>query len=459
MRMTAAEVSRATGGRLAGSPGVVITGATVDSRRLRPGDLFVALPGERRDGHEFVAGALSVAAAALVRLGVELPPPPADRALIAVDDPLAAFHRLATAERERRSWRIAGITGSVGKTTTKEFLAHLLAARWVCGASAGNRNSTLGLPAELLSQPENVEVFVAEMGMSRAGELDVLGRIVRPDVVLYTRLAPTHTEFLKDMDAIIEAKAELLQHLRPGGVLVLNADDPAQERFSSAAAGRVVRYGRPDAAVRAERLEDLGLGGTRFDLVIGEARHPVTLQPPGAHQVENLVAAAAAAWVLGVDPGAIATEAGELRAAPRRGRLLHIGDGIELVDDSYNASPLAVGRMLELLRRAPGRRVAVLGEMYELGERATGAHAEAGRQAAASCDLLIAVGHRDARTLAASAREAGLDPAAVYHADDAEAAATLLKRVLRTGDVVLVKGSRGVGLDRAVDALVGEEAA
>ena len=456
MRRTASEIARLMRGRLTGSPGVRVTGASVDSRRLQEGDLFIALPGEHADGHTFVGQALTVASAALIREGAACAPPPPGRALIAVTDPLTAYHHLAADERERRDWRIAAITGSVGKTTTKELLAGLLAAAFVTGASAGNRNSTLGLPAELVSQPDTVEVFVAEMGMSHPGELDLIGRIVRPDLALYTRLAPAHTAFFKDMGAIVEAKAELLGHLREGGTLILNADDPFQETFGRRCPARVIRYGSPDAPVHAERIEDLGLDGTRFDLVTGDERATVTFRPPGLHQVENLVAAAAAAWALGMDAGAIAQQAQTLEAAPRRGRLLRLDGGIELVDDSYNASPLAVRRMLELLARASGRRVAVLGEMYELGELAASAHETAGRQAARSCDVLIAVGHEDAQTLASAARDAGLDASAVHHVPDAGGATVLLRRLLEPGDVVLIKGSRGVGLDRTVDALMRE---
>ncbi len=451
--MTAADLARLVDGRLTGDAGALLTGAEVDSRRLRPGDLFVALPGEHRDGHEFVAGALRVAAGALVRRDVPLEPPPPGRALVAVDDPLGAYHRLAAWERERRPWRVAAVTGSVGKTTTKEFLGALLGRRFVTGVSAGNRNSTLGLPAQLLGQDEEVEVFVAEMGMSRTGELDQLGRIARPDLVLYTRLAPAHTEFFPDMAAVVRAKGELLAHLRPGGTLVLNAADPYQEGYAAPPGVAVVRYGGPDAEVRMERYEGRGLLGSRFDLVLGAATRPVTLTPPGLHQAENLVAAAAAAWALGVDADAIAAAAAGLEAAPRRGRLLRLDDGIAVVDDSYNASPLAVERMLELLAGAPGRRVAVLGEMYELGPLSASSHAAAGRRAAAACDVLVAVGGRDAAIMAEAARAAGLAAGRVHHVPDAEAAAGLLATLLEPGDVVLVKASRGVGLDRTVDAL------
>lgn len=456
--MSVAELARVVGGRVVGAGTAAVTGAEVDSRRLRPGDLFVALPGDKRDGHEFVAEALETAAAALVRRDVELAQAPAGRALICVDDPLTAYHHLAAVERERRTWKVVGVTGSLGKTTSKEFLAALLATGYVAGASEGNRNSTLGLPAQLIRQPEEVEVFVAEMGMSHAGELDLLGRITRPDVVLYTRLAPAHTEFFPDMAAMVRAKGELLGHLRAGGTLVLNADDPNQDGYAAPGA-EVLRYGSEDAPVRLENLEDRGLFGTRFELVIAEERRQVELGPPGAHQAENLVAAAAAAWSLDIGIDAIAEAAAHLEAPARRGRILRPASGVVVVDDSYNASPLAMERILGFLRSAPGRRVAVLGEMYELGGLAAQAHERVGRQAASACDVLVAVGDENADLLAAAARRAGLREDCVFLAPGAEAAAFLLERLLEPGDVVLIKGSRGVGLDRTVDALVGREAA
>lgn len=457
--MTAAAVARTVGGVVAGAPDVVVTGAEVDSRRLREGELFVALAGEHADGHRFVAAALETAAAALVRSDRDVAPPPPGRALIGVPDPLTAYHELAAADRARRSWRVAALTGSVGKTTTKEMLGVLLGERFRVGVSEGNRNSTLGLPAQLLRQPEEVELFVAELGMSRAGELDTLGRITRPDLVLYTRLAAAHTEFFPDMTALVEAKAELLPHLDAAGVLVLNADDPYQDGYAARCRARVSTYGGPESPVRLEHLLDRGLAGTRFELVASGERAEVELPLAGRHQAENLLAAAAAATQLGVTAAEVAAAAGGLRAAPHRGRVYRLAAGITVVDDSYNASPSAVRALLGLLAGTPGRRVAVLGEMYELGAFAEEAHARAGREAAAAADLLIAVGAADAGTLAAAARMAGLAERFVYLAADAGEAAELLGRILEPGDVVLVKGSRGVGLELAVAALVGEEAA
>jgi len=456
--MTALEVARIVGGAVAGEAGVVITGAEVDSRRVRPGDLFVALPGERCDGHQFVASALAVGAAALVRSTAELAPPPAGRALVRVADPLSAYWELARHERERCGWTVAAVTGSVGKTTVKDFLAHLVGRQRPTGATTGNRNSTLGLPAQLLSLPAATEVFVAEAGMSRPGELDLLGRILRPiGVLVYTRIAPVHTEFFADgLEGIARAKGELLPHLDPAGTLVINAADPRQAAYAEATAARVLRYGDGgDAWI--ERLEDRGLLGTSFDLVVPGGRSRVELEVAGRHQAENLLAAATAGTALGLTANEIADAAQDLRAAPHRGRVYRLPGGAVLVDDSYNASPVAVARMLELLAAAPGRRIAVLGEMYELGALTDEAHREVGVQAARSCELLLAVGAAAARRLAEAARAAGLE--AVELVADADEAARVLGARLAAGDVVLVKGSRGVGLDRTVAALLGEEAA
>jgi UDP-N-acetylmuramoyl-tripeptide--D-alanyl-D-alanine ligase len=454
--MTAAELARTVGGDVIGDAGALITGAEVDSRRVRPGDLFVALPGDRSDGHQFVEAALAVGAAALVRSGTGLAPPPG-RALIRVGDPLRAYWELARSERERRGWTVVAVTGSVGKTTVKDFLAHLVGRQRTTGASTGNRNSTLGLPAELLSQPENVEIFVAEAGMSRPGELDALGRILRPiGVLLYTRIAPVHTEFFDGVDGVARAKGELLPYLDPAGTLVINANDPRQAAYAEATTARVLRYGDGGDAW-FDRLEDRGLLGTSFDLVLPGGRSHVELRVAGRHQAENLLAAATAAAAFGLSAEQIADAARDLQAAPHRGRVYRLPGGAVLVDDSYNASPVAVARMLELLAAVEGRRIAVLGEMFELGELSDDAHRAAGAQAARSCELLLAVGGAAARRLADAARAAGL--VAVEFAGDADEAARVLGTRLRPGDVVLVKGSRGVGLDRTVAALLGEEAA
>lgn len=451
--MRAATVARTTGGALRGNPDVVITGAEVDSRLVGAGDLFVALPGSRVDGHRFVPAALETAAAALVRTGVELAEPAADRALISVPDPLRAYQQLAAEERRSRGWRVVAVTGSIGKTTTKDFLAELLGPHVPTGKTSGNRNSTLGLPAQILSQDDAVEVFVAEAGMSRRGELDLLGDILRPDVLVYTRIAPAHTEFFRDLDEIVEAKAELIPHLAADGTLVVNADDPRQAGFPGRTAAAVLAYGDGGAA-RLEDLEDLGFEGTRGALVLPSGRAPFHLPLAGRHQAENFLAAAAAAHAVGLGVADIAAGAARLVAADHRGRLLRLPRRITVIDDSYNASPSAMAMALELLAQCPGRRVAVLGEMYELGSAAAAAHRDLGLLAAHRCDLLLTVGLDLGDEVSGGAVAAGLSPRRILRAADAESAAEVLLGVLEPGDTVLVKGSRGVGLDRTVAALV-----
>jgi UDP-N-acetylmuramoyl-tripeptide--D-alanyl-D-alanine ligase len=455
MLLSATEAARIVSGSVDGAFDVPLTGAEVDSRRVRPGDLFVALRGARSDGHAFVAAALDVAACAMVRYDAELDAIPTGRALIRVEDPLDAYWALAEWENQRRGWRVAAITGSVGKTTTKDMLSELLASKYQVGGTSGNRNSTLGLPSEVLSQPEGVEVFVAEAGMSRAGELDTIGSLIKPEVLLYTRIAPVHTEFFKDFDGIIRAKAELLQHLDSSGTLVVNADDPNQSAFPEATTASVLRYGAEGADACIRDLEDRGLFGTRFTLILPSGEVRVGLGLAGRHQAENLLAAATAAEAFGVGAAGVAEIAPKLEPAPHRGRVHELADGITIVDDSYNASPLAMRRLLELLEVARGRRVAVLGEMFELGDLAGEAHREVGACAAATCDLLVTTGGEDALEMAEAARASGLADAAIHHVEDAEAAAELLGTILRPDDIVLIKGSRGVGLDRTVDALLG----
>jgi len=458
MRLSAAEAARLVSGAVDGAHGVQITGAEVDSRNVQTGDLFIALRGARSDGHAFVADALCVAAAALVRYDAEFDALPSGHALIRVEDPLKAYWELARYERERRGWRVAAVTGSVGKTTTKDMLTALLEPTLAVGATKGNRNSTLGLPAEVLSQPEEVEVFVAEAGMSRAGELDAIGALITPQVLLYTRIAPVHAEFFDDLDAIVRAKAELLRHLDPAGTLIINALDPHQRDFPEETSASVLRFGTSNADARLSDLEDRGLLGTRFRLHLPSGEAVVELPLAGRHQAENLLAAATAAVVFGVDADGVAAVAPTIEPAPHRGRIHKLAAGITLVDDSYNASPVAMRRLLEMLAAIPGRRVAVLGEMYELGKESAEAHRKVGQLAAASCDLLVGTGGLAAAELAGAARAAGLDSDAVHLVSDAEAAAALLNTVLQPGDVVLIKGSRGIGLDRTVDALLSWEA-
>ncbi|MEP0774370.1 MAG: UDP-N-acetylmuramoyl-tripeptide--D-alanyl-D-alanine ligase [Acidobacteriota bacterium] len=450
MRRTVAALARLTAARLAGDDRVQVTGIAIDSREVRPGNLFVALPGAHVDGHDFVADAEARGAAAvLVSRSVRTSLP-----LLLVEDTLAALHCLAAAERLPPQFKLVGITGSVGKTTTKEFLAALLATTYPTGSSRGSRNSQAGLPAEICNQPDDIAWMVAEMGMNHAGELDRLGAVARPDAMLYTVIAPVHIEFFGTLERIAEAKAEVLPHLRPEGVLVLNAADPFAPFFASRFCGRVVRYGVPgESDLWLENYQGAGLRGASFILRSPTAAVEIVWHLAGRHQADNLVAAAACAMALGVPSEQIPAAARSLEPAPRRGQIHELPGGVTVVDDSYNASPVAVEAALALLAETSGRRIAVLGEMRELGEATTELHRRVGRAAARAADLLITVGGEPSRAMAAAA--AGIE---VHCTADAMAAAELLRPLLRPGDVVLVKGSRGVALDRAVDLLLGKVA-
>jgi len=456
MRLSVAELASRVGGVVRGNPDAVVSGVEIDSRQVSEGQLFVALAGANVDGHDFLAHASRRgAAAALVTRPVEVPLPQ-----IVVGDTTSALQRLAGTVRKAAGYRLVGVTGSVAKTTTKDFLAALMAATFRVGVTRGSRNSQVGLPAELCSQPEDIEWLVAELGMSRVGELDRLGALTRPDALLYTVIAPVHTEFFSSLDAIAEAKAELVPHLSPDGLLVLNAGDPRVAALADLFDGRSVLYGNPGGSeLWIESYEPLGLLGARVRLGGPAGEMEVEWRIVGRHQADNLLAAVCTALHLGVAPSDAAHAAATLQPAPHRGRVCRLDGGAALIDDSYNASPLAVGRLLALLAETEGRRVAVLGEMLELGELARSAHEEAGRQAARSCDLLIAVGSEPSRWLADSATAAGMASGAVHHSGDADEATAELRRLLRPGDVVLVKGSRRLELDRLVDALTGEEAA
>jgi len=448
MRRTVAELRALLGAQPGPAGETVVTGVAIDSRAARPGDLFVALPGERVDGHDFVGDAAARGAAAvLLTRPIDHPLPQ-----VVAADTLAALQRLAGTERAGASFRLVAITGSVAKTTTKEYLAALLATRFRVGATAGSRNSQAGFPAELCNQPDGLDWMVAELGMNHAGELDRLGAVARPDALLYTLIAPAHLEFFPDLEAIAAAKAELVPHLAADGVLVLNGADPRVARLAERYAGRVVRYGVPLASdLWIEDWDAQGLLGAAFTLRGPGVDIEVEWDVPGQHQARNLLAAAACALALGIDPAAIPAAAAALRPAARRGEVHTLPGGVTVIDDSYNASPLAVRQLLELLAATPGRRVAVLGEMLELGPTSVELHREAGELAGRSADLLVAVGGPPARALAKAAL--GIETHAVANAAQA---LDLLRGLLHDGDVVLVKGSRGIGLDRVVDGLRGE---
>ena len=458
-------IALATGGRLLRSSRRPVRGGAVDSRRVQPGNAFFALPGERTDGHAFLRDAVGRGAAALV-VSRELAPDELDAlaalsdggvSIIRVADPLRALQAVAGAWRAGFSPLVVGVTGSVGKTSTKEAVATVLARRWHVLRSEGNENNEIGLPLTLLRLNRAHEVAVVEMGMYVAGEIAELAAIARPAVGVVTAVRGVHLERAGTIEAIERGKGQLVEALPDDGAAVLNGDDPRVRRMASRTRARVLTYGfGPDNDVAAAAVTSAGAEGMRFVLRLGgpgaATSTAVRLPVPGRHSVENALAAAAVGWALGLGLEEIVEGLEEGWSAPHRTQLLRAGPWL-ILDDSYNAGPDSMKAALDLLVTLPGRHVAVLGEMLELGPQAAALHWEVGRHAAERSDLLVVVGD-GARQIAAGAREAGAAPGRVVVTSDRQAALAVLRDLLAAGDAVLFKGSRGAALDELVSAVV-----
>lgn len=452
-----AEVVAQTGGALLRDTGASIRGAAVDSRRVVPGQLFVALPGERTDGHEYLAEAAANGAAAVV-VTRDVPASEfadlGDASVIRVADGMAALHSLAAAWRDRFDLPVVGVTGSVAKSSTKEAIATVLASSRQVLRSGGNENNEIGLPLTVLRLSPWHEVAVFEMGMYVAGEIAELARIARPSIGVVTAVRPIHLSRAGSLDAIEAGKGELVEALPPEGLAVLNADDAAVRRMAARTSARVVTYGfEPTAQVRAGAVASRGLGGMSFELATPAGRRAVDLPRMGRHAVHNALAAAAVALESGLGLDETVAALALQWTLPHRCEVVH-ADGVVIIDDAYNAGPDSMAAALEMVADLAGRRVAILGEMAELGELADEAHAAVGRRAASVVELLVVVGD-GARPMAAAAVASGLDPARVIQVGDAEAALTEARSRLRPGDTVLVKASRALALERVVDGLVG----
>lgn len=450
---TAAEAARAMGGWVIGDGATRWSGAAIDSRKVTGGEIFFALAGSRVDGHDFLAAA----AARGARVGVverDLTAP-LGMTLVRVTSSYEGLHALTRAVRARLPEKLVAITGSTGKTTTKELLAAMLARRYRVAPSQGNLNNLFGFPVSLLNVPEGTQWMVAEMGMSTPGELGEISRLGRPDVALFTNVRPVHLENFPDLRGIADAKAELLEGLAENGVVIVNADDPWVMRIAQSCSGRVVRYGFGTGSdVRATRplpLED-GRVGSRFELHAAGRQAIVELPIHGLYNAENCLAAAACAQTLGVDLGEIAAAVAGFVPGRQRGVVHRLAGGVTLIDDSYNSNPIAAAKALESAVLLPAARyLAVLGDMLELGPEAPSFHRRVGERASElGFAHVVGVGEL-AEALADAARsrttQADVCP------DAATAAARLLAEV-RDGDLVLVKGSRGIGLETVVAALV-----
>lgn len=451
------DLVEATGGTLVrGSPEDRASSFEIDTRRIEAGAVFFALSGGRADGHRFLSDAARRGASAAViehEPGSDEPCPPA---LIRVDDSVRALWRCGELARKACHARFIAITGSTGKTTTKEMVAAGLGVRRRVYRTPGNFNNHLGVPLTLLGCPAEAEVAVVELGMNAPGEIAALAALVDPGVGLVTNIRHAHMEFFENLDDVAAAKGELFAVLRDEAVAVVNVDDPHVRVQSTRHRGPRVTFGqRFPADFALESVEDRFVPGAGLVVRRGDAHWSVHLRMGGAHNAWNALAALATIHAAGEDPGPAADAISRLEPEPGRCKVHSLAQGVVLVDDSYNSSPDALDAVLDTVRRShpAGRKILVMGDMLELGGDEIAYHRQAGKSAArAGVQILVGVGSRS-RLALESARKAGVPE--TRHADRATGAAEILPGLVRPGDLILVKGSRRVGLDKVVEALLG----
>ena len=428
----------------------VAMGYSIDSRTLNPGDLFIAIAGERFDGHNYVQAALEKGAVgAIVEAGKHVGGD--SRRLLQVEDSLKALQLLGAAARRLWGKPLLAVTGSAGKTTTKEILAHILSTRFRVMKSSGNLNNHIGLPLQLLKLEAEHDLGVVEMGMNHAGEIRALGELAHHDLAVVTAVAPVHLEFFGSLAEIARAKYEIIETLHPGGVAVLNADDDYVCQFGRDFKGKVVRFGiKRSADVSAQKIKLNGAEGSTFELTVGSVGEPVTFPLVGEHNIYNALAAAAAAMERGISPSQAAAALSSVAPPDKRGQVLNL-HGATIINDSYNSNPRALQAMIDTLASMKAeRRILVVGEMLELGPTAEALHRECGKHAAEKkIDVVIGV-RGMARAVAEAACGSGTQAQFV---ETPEQAGEWLARNLRQGDAVLLKASRGVKLERALDLL------
>ena len=422
---------------------------SIDSRTIGSGNLFFAVKGERLDGHDFVVEALDKGATAAVVRKDQLHRYPDAARLLGVDDTLLALQTLATAVRKLWGKPLIGVTGSAGKTTTKEAIAHVLGSRFRVLKSEGNFNNHFGLPLMLLKLEPEHDVAVIEMGMSHAGEIRALAKIAQPEIGVVTNVAPVHLEFFDSLAGIAHAKYELIESLPASGTAILNADDEYVSQFGRDFPGKVITYGtRATADVRAENVESRGAQGSSFDIVTARARGPALLPLVGEHNILNALAAVAVGLARGLrlseTVGALAT----LTPADKRGQVVQLGN-ITVINDCYNSNPKALNAMVDAVATMPARRrIVVAGEMLELGPSGEEMHRTAGQHIAErKIDVLVGVRGR-AQAMVESAQRAGTQAVFVATPEDA---GEWLARETQDGDLVLLKASRGVKLEKALE--------
>jgi len=438
---------------------VSVQGFSIDSRTLVPGQCFIAIRGPHFDGHDFVEEAVArgaalclvtkeYAAACATSIGEKL---------IAVDDTLEALHALARFARRRWGRPVIGVTGSVGKTTTKDMIAALLSARYRVLKSVGNLNNEYGLPLSLLRLKALDELAVLEMGMTHKGEIARLCAIAEPTLGVVTNVEAVHLAFFSSLEEIALAKRELIEGLPAAGTAVLNADDKRVVHFAEGFPGTVIRFGLdPSATLRAEAIQSSGLFGSEFTLVVGDQRERITLPLPGEQHIANALAACAVAFSQGIALAQMREVLANFQPVSLRGETIRFGPEITVINDTYNSNPAALAAMAHALGQTPGvkRRVLVAGEMKELGDSSALLHELAGRQIAVAGNIGYLVGVMgQAQYLVQGALQAGFPADKAHFFATKDAAADWLCRLVQPGDCVLLKASRGVALETVLDVL------
>src|SRR3989475_4874480 len=464
MNLSLDEISKAVGGTLEGSGTVNVRGYSIDSRTIKPGELFFAIKGPRFDGHEFVAQAFQKGAVAAVveQRGREARAHQgeasrnAEAARILVRSTLEALQALARDVRRRWGMTIIGITGSAGKTTTKEMTAAVLGKKFTVLRSVGNLNNEFGLPLCLLRAERYQNIGVLEMGMSAKGEIRKLASIAEPNEGVVTNVNPVHLEFFKSLDEIAEPKAELIEGLHEPKVPYLNNDDSRVRAMARNFTGKVVTYGvKAVARFKVQQIQDLGIEGTAFTVQHGQGDAHFVLPLLGQHNVANAIAAIAVGVTHEVPWEQIREAISQIKPEKMRGEVVKFREGFVAIDDSYNSNPRALSEMIRFLGRLQGyqRKILVAGEMLELGPEGPELHRNCGREAArAGLEMIIGV-QGQAKEILEGALDSGMDRSRLKFVGDALQAGDLLACTVKEGDVVLIKASRGVKLEQTLNTL------
>jgi UDP-N-acetylmuramoyl-tripeptide--D-alanyl-D-alanine ligase len=452
---TVSEIAAAVGGTVTGSTDARVQGVSTDSRSVEPGELFVPLRGERFDGHQFIDGALvrGVRVILTEQGRYDLASLPPGISCITVADTLRALGDLAAFHRNRFSLPVVGITGSNGKTTTKEMLAAILACRGEGLKTAGNLNNLIGLPRMIFQLSGTHKWAVLEMGMSEPGEIDRLAEIARPDVGVITNVSPAHLLSMGSVAAVSRAKGELFLRLCPGSTAVFNADDPLVAGLPTHPGVCRISFGLAQADVRAEKIESLGRAGQSFVLILPSGMVPVERKVFGRHNIQNALAAAAVAHLLGLAPDDIRQGLESFSPVDKRFSPEDI-NGILLIDDSYNANPASMRAALTTVAglKGKGRGIAVLGDMLELGDSSATAHEEVGSLAVRCVERLYLLGDM-AESVARGAVAEGLPAESIVLAQSHAEILDDIAGIMRPGDCVLVKGSRGMRMETVAEGI------